>query len=256
MEKVEITGVNTNNLPMLSTKEKEELMIKIKEGDNNAREKFIQGNLRLVLSIIKRFYSKGENLDDLFQVGCIGLIKSIDNFDINQNVQFSTYAVPMIVGEIIRYLRDNNTIRVSRSMRDLAYKTLGIKERIYKEEQRDATIEEIAKELNATKEDIIMSLDAIQEPISLQEPAYSENTENIYIIDQVSDKKNTDELWTQNLAIAESMKKLSEKEKMIINKRFFEGRTQMEVADEIGISQAQVSRLERTAINHIKRIYR
>ena len=189
MEKVEITGVNTNNLPLLSTKEKEELMIKIKEGDNNAREKFIQGNLRLVLSIIKRFYSKGENLDDLFQVGCIGLIKSIDNFDINQNVQFSTYAVPMIVGEIRRYLRDNNTIRVSRSMRDLAYKTLGIKERIYKEEQRDATIEEIAKELNATKEDIIMSLDAIQEPISLQEPAYSENTENIYIIDQVSDKK-------------------------------------------------------------------
>ena len=256
MEKVEITGVNTNNLPLLSTKEKEELMIKIKEGDNNAREKFIQGNLRLVLSIIKRFYSKGENLDDLFQVGCIGLIKSIDNFDINQNVQFSTYAVPMIVGEIRRYLRDNNTIRGSRSMRDLAYKTLGIKERIYKEEQRDATIEEIAKELNATKEDIIMSLDAIQEPISLQEPAYSENTENIYIIDQVSDKKNTDELWTQNLAIAESMKKLSEKEKMIINKRFFEGRTQMEVADEIGISQAQVSRLERTAINHIKRIYR
>ena len=256
MEKVEITGVNTNNLPLLSTKEKEELMIKIKEGDNNAREKFIQGNLRLVLSIIKRFYSKGENLDDLFQVGCIGLIKSIDNFDINQNVQFSTYAVPMIVGEIRRYLRDNNTIRVSRSMRDLAYKTLGIKERIYKEEQRDATIEEIAKELNATKEDIIMSLDAIQEPISLQEPAYSENTENIYIIDQVSDKKNTDELWTQNLAIAESMKKLSEKEKMIINKRFFEGRTQMEIADEIGISQAQVSRLERTAINHIKRIYK
>ena len=194
MEKVEITGVNTNNLPLLSTKEKEELMIKIKEGDNNAREKFIQGNLRLVLSIIKRFYSKGENLDDLFQVGCIGLIKSIDNFDINQNVQFSTYAVPMIVGEIRRYLRDNNTIRVSRSMRDLAYKTLGIKEKIYKEEQRDATIEEIAKELNATKEDIIMSLDAIQEPISLQEPAYSENTENIYIIDQVSDKKNTDDI--------------------------------------------------------------
>ena len=256
MEKVEITGVNTNNLPLLSTKEKEELMIKIKEGDNNAREKFIQGNLRLVLSIIKRFYSKGENLDDLFQVGCIGLIKSIDNFDINQNVQFSTYAVPMIVGEIRRYLRDNNTIRVSRSMRDLAYKTLGIKERIYKEEQRDATIEEIAKELNATKEDIIMSLDAIQEPISLQEPAYSENTENIYIIDQVSDKKNTDELWTQNLAIAESMKKLSEKEKMIINKRFFEGRTQMEVAEEIGISQAQVSRLEKSAISHIKRIYK
>lgn len=256
MEKVEIAGVNTNNLPLLTAEEKEILMKKIKKGDEKAREEFIQGNLRLVLSIIKRFYCKGENLDDLFQVGCIGLIKSIDNFDTSQNVQFSTYAVPMIVGEIRRYLRDNNTIRVSRSMRDLAYKTLGVKERIYKEEQRDATIEEISKELKVSKEDIIMSLDAIQEPISLQEPVYSENTENIYIIDQVSDKKNTDELWTQNITIAESMKKLNEKEKMIINKRFFEGRTQMEVAEEIGISQAQVSRLERTAINHIKRIYK
>ena len=210
----------------------------------------------MVLSIIKRFYGKGENLDDLFQVGCIGLIKAIDNFDINQNVQFSTYAVPMIIGEIRRYLRDNNVIRVSRSMRDLAYKALGIKERIYKEQQRDASVEEIANELGIEKEEVIISLDAIQEPISLQEPAYSENTENIYIIDQVKDKKNTDELWTQNLTIAESMKKLNEKEKMIINKRFFEGRTQMEVAEEIEISQAQVSRLERTAINHIRRIYK
>ncbi len=256
MEKVEIAGVNTNNLPLLSLEEKEMLMKKIKNGDKEAREKFIQGNLRLVLSIIKRFYNKGENLDDLFQIGCIGLIKSIDNFDTTQNVQFSTYAVPMIIGEIRRYLRDNNTIRVSRSMRDLAYKALGIKDRICKEEKRDATIEEISKELKVSKEEIIMSLEAIQEPISLQEPAYSENTENIYIIDQVSDKKNTDELWTQNITIAESMKKLNEKEKMIINKRFFEGRTQMEVAVEIGISQAQVSRLERTAINHIKRIYK
>ena len=176
--------------------------------------------------------------------------------NINQNVQFSTYAVPMIIGEIRRYLRDNNAIRVSRSMRDLAYKALGIKERIYKEQQRDASVEEIANELGIEKEEVIISLDAIQEPISLQEPAYSENTENIYIIDQVKDKKNTDELWTQNLTIAESMKKLNEKEKMIINKRFFEGRTQMEVAEEIGISQAQVSRLERTAINHIRRIYK
>ena len=174
----------------------------------------------MVLSIIKRFYGKGENLDDLFQVGCIGLIKAIDNFDINQNVQFSTYAVPMIIGEIRRYLRDNNVIRVSRSMRDLAYKALGIKERIYKEQQRDASVEEIANELGIEKEEVIISLDAIQEPISLQEPAYSENTENIYIIDQVKDKKNTDELWTQNLTIAESMKKLNEKEKMIINKRW------------------------------------
>ena len=256
MNKVEIAGVNTSNLPLLYPEEKDILMKKIKDGDEKAREEFIRGNLRLVLSIIKRFYGKGENLDDLFQVGCIGLIKAIDNFDINQNVQFSTYAVPMIIGEIRRYLRDNNAIRVSRSMRDLAYKALGIKERIYKEQQRDASVEEIANELGIEKEEVIISLDAIQEPISLQEPAYSENTENIYIIDQVKDKKNTDELWTQNLTIAESMKKLNEKEKMIINKRFFEGRTQMEVAEEIGISQAQVSRLERTAINHIRRIYK
>lgn len=256
MNKVEIAGVNTSNLPLLSPEEKDILMKKIKDGDEKAREEFIRGNLRLVLSIIKRFYGKGENLDDLFQVGCIGLIKAIDNSDINQNVQFSTYAVPMIIGEIRRYLRDNNAIRVSRSMRDLAYKALGIKERIYKEQQRDASVEEIANELGIEKEEVIISLDAIQEPISLQEPAYSENTENIYIIDQVKDKKNTDELWTQNLTIAESMKKLNEKEKMIINKRFFEGRTQMEVAEEIGISQAQVSRLERTAINHIRRIYK
>ena len=256
MNKVEIAGVNTSNLPLLSPEEKDILMKKIKDGDEKAREEFIRGNLRLVLSIIKRFYGKGVNLDDLFQVGCIGLIKAIDNFDINQNVQFSTYAVPMIIGEIRRYLRDNNAIRVSRSMRDLAYKALGIKERIYKEQQRDASVEEIANELGIEKEEVIISLDAIQEPISLQEPAYSENTENIYIIDQVKDKKNTDELWTQNLTIAESMKKLNEKEKMIINKRFFEGRTQMEVAEEIGISQAQVSRLERTAINHIRRIYK
>ena len=256
MNKVEIAGVNTSNLPLLSPEEKDILMKKIKDGDEKAREEFIRGNLRLVLSIIKRFYGKGENLDDLFQVGCIGLIKAIDNFDFIHGVKFSTYAVPMIIGEIRRYLRDNNAIRVSRSMRDLAYKALGIKERIYKEQQRDASVEEIANELGIEKEEVIISLDAIQEPISLQEPAYSENTENIYIIDQVKDKKNTDELWTQNLTIAESMKKLNEKEKMIINKRFFEGRTQMEVAEEIGISQAQVSRLERTAINHIRRIYK
>jgi len=256
MSKVEIAGVNTSKLPLLSTQEKEVLMKKIKAGDENAREEFVHGNLRLVLSIIKRFYSKGENIDDIFQVGCIGLIKAIDNFDITQNVQFSTYAVPMIIGEIRRYLRDNNTIRVSRSLRDLAYKALSIKERIYRDEQREATVEEIAKELEVGKEDVIMSLDAIQDPVSLQEPAYSESTENIFIIDQVSDKKNTDELWTQNLTIAEILKKLNEKEKMIINKRFFEGRTQVEVAEEIGISQAQVSRLEKSALNHIRRIYK
>lgn len=256
IRKVEISGVDTSNLQALSNEERNELLKKLKHGDLEAREKFINGNLRLVLSVIQRFYNKGENVDDLFQVGCIGLIKAIDNFDMSQNVQFSTYAVPMIIGEIRRYLRDNNSIRVSRSIRDLAYKALGVKEKIYKEEQRETTIEEIAKQLEVSKEEIVISLDAIQEPISLQEPAYSENTENIYIIDQVKDKKNTDELWTQNITIAESMKRLNEKERMIINKRFFEGRTQIEVAEEIGISQAQVSRLERTAINHIKRIYK
>lgn len=256
MNKVEISGVNTSNLPLLSAEEKETLMIKIKNGDEEARREFINGNLRLVLSIIKRFYGRGENLDDLFQVGCIGLIKAIDNFDVAQNVQFSTYAVPMIVGEIRRYLRDNSSIRISRSIRDLAYKALAIKERINREEEREATIEEIAKELQVEKEEVIMSLDAIQEPISLQEPAYSENADNLYIMDQVGDKKNTDEAWTQRLTILEAMKKLNEKEKSIIQKRFFEGRTQVEVADEIGISQAQVSRLEKTAINHIRRIYR
>ncbi len=256
MNKVEISGVNTSKLPLLSTEEKEVLMRKIKQGDEKARQTFIQGNLRLVLSIIKRFYSKGENLDDIFQVGCVGLIKAIDNFDISQNVQFSTYAVPMIIGEIRRYLRDNNTIRVSRSVRDLAYRILNMKERINREEQREPSIEEMAKELEVSKEEIIMSLDAIQEPISLQEPTYCENADNICLIDQVSDKKNTDERWTQNIAILEAMKKLNDKEKMIINKRFFEGRTQMEVAEEIGISQAQVSRLERTAISHIRRIYK
>ena len=256
MNKVEISGVNTAKLPLLSSEEKINLMKRIKQGDEEARQEFVNGNLRLVLSIIKRFYGRGENVDDLFQVGCIGLIKAIDNFDISQNVQFSTYAVPMIVGEIRRYLRDNNTIRVSRSVRDLAYKALGIKDRIYKEQEREATITEIANELGVTKEDVIMSLDAIQEPISLQEPVYSENTENIYVMDQFGDKKNTDEIWTQNITIAEAMKRLNQKEKMIINKRFFEGRTQVEVADEIGISQAQVSRIERTAINHIRRIYK
>ena len=256
INKVEICGVNTSKLPLLSKEEKEELLIKIKNGDKEAREKFINGNLRLVLSVIKRFSGRGENADDLFQVGCIGLIKAMDNFDLNQNVQFSTYAVPMIIGEIRRYLRDNNQIRVSRSVRDLAYKTLGIKDKILKTEQREATIEEIAKELGVEKEEIVFSLDAIAEPLSLQEPAYSEGTENIYIMDQVKDTKNTDENWTENLTISESMKKLNDKEKMIINKRFYEGRTQVEVADEIGISQAQVSRLEKSAIQHIRKTYK
>ena len=254
--KVEICGLDTSKIPVLTSTEKTELFIRMKNGDKEARNIFINGNLRLVLSVIKRFYGRGENADDLFQVGCIGLIKAMDNFDLNQNVQFSTYAVPMIIGEIRRYLRDNNTIRVSRSVRDLAYKALAIKEKMIKENQKEPTIEEIAKELGIDKEEIAFSLDAIQEPVSLQEPVYGDGTENLYIMDQVKDNKNTDEYWAENITILEAMKKLNEKEKMIINKRFFEGRTQVEVAEEIGISQAQVSRLEKSAIEHIRRIYK
>ena len=256
IKKVEICGVDTSKLPLLSSEEKNELLYKIKNGDQLARDKFINGNLRLVLSVIKRFYGRGENVDDLFQVGCIGLIKAMDNFDLNQNVQFSTYAVPMIIGEIRRYLRDNNPIRVSRSVRDLAYKTLAIKERMIKENQTEPTIEELAKQLGVDKEEIAFSLDAIQEPISLHEPVYGDGTEKLYVLDQISDTKNTDEKWTEELSLLEAMKKLNQKEKMIVDKRFFQGRTQIEVADEIGISQAQVSRLEKSAINHIKRIYK
>ena len=255
INKVEITSVNTSKLPVLSEEEKDILLKKIKNGDKKAREKFINGNLRLVLSVVQRFGGRGETADDLFQIGCVGLIKAIDNFDPNLNVKFSTYGVPMIIGEIRRHLRDNNPIRVSRSIRDLAYKALQIKEKIYKEEQRDANIEEIAKELNVPKEDIIVSLDAIQNPISLHEPAYNENSDNITVIDQIKDNKNTDELWAEKITIAEAMKKLNEREKNIITRRIFEGKTQMEVADEIGISQAQVSRLEKNAIERIKKIY-
>ncbi|MEI3357069.1 MAG: RNA polymerase sporulation sigma factor SigG [Clostridia bacterium] len=254
--KVEICGVNTSKLPLLSKKEKEELFIKIKEGDNQARTEFINGNLRLVLSVIQRFYGRGEAADDLFQVGCVGLIKAIDNFDLSQNVQFSTYAVPMIIGEVKRYLRDNNSIRVSRSVRDLAYKAIQFKERYTKEKGKEPTIEEIAKELGVEREEIAFSFDAIQNRISLQEPIYNDGTENIYIIDQIKDTKNTDELWTENMTIAGALEKLNDKEKMIVSKRFFDGRTQMEVAEEIGISQAQVSRLEKSAIAHIKRLYK
>ena len=254
--KVEISGVNTSKLPVLSNEEKNILLRKIKDGDTNAREKFVNGNLRLILSVIKRFKNRGENVDDLFQIGCIGLIKAIDNFDLSQNVQFSTYAVPMIIGEIRRYLRDNNSIRVSRSIRDLAYKALAIKEKILREENREATVEEIAKQLNVEKETVAMSFDAIQDPVSLQEPAFNDGTDNVYILDQVKDTKNTDELWAENITVAEAMEKLNDKEKSIINKRFFEGRTQMEVAEEIGISQAQVSRIEKNAIDRIKRLYK
>ena len=254
--KVEICGVNTSKLPLLSKEEKEELFVKIKAGDEEARNKFINGNLRLVLSVIQRFCGRGESADDLFQVGCVGLIKAIDNFDLSQNVQFSTYAVPMIIGEVKRYLRDNNSIRVSRSVRDLAYKVIQFKERYLKENGKEPKIEEIAKELGVEKEEIGFSIDAIQDPVSLQEPIYNDGTENIYIIDQIRDSKNTDEHWTEKMTIEGALNRLNKKEKTIVTKRFFDGKTQMEVADEIGISQAQVSRLEKTAIEHIKRFYK
>ena len=256
INKVEICGVNTSKLPILSNEEKKELLIKIKQGDKEAREKFIQGNLRLVLSVVQRFSGRSESADDLFQIGCIGLIKAIDNFDITQEVQFSTYGVPMIIGEIRRYLRDNNIVRVSRSIRDLAYKTIQVRERLTKETGKEPSIEMIAKELEVEPEEIAFSLDAIQDPVSLQEPVYNDGADSIYIMDQVKDVKNTDELWAENITILEAMKKLNDKEKTILNKRFFDGRTQMEVAEEIGISQAQVSRLEKSAIAHIKRIWK
>ena len=256
INKVEIASVNTAKLPVLTNKEKNELLIKIKNGNTEAREKFIYGNLRLVLSIIQRFNGRGENIDDLFQVGCVGLIKAIDNFDTSLNVQFSTYAVPMIIGEIRRHLRDNNPITVSRSMRDLAYKALQVKEKLLKENQKEPSIEDIAKELGIDKEEIVISLDSIQDPISLQEPVYNDDSDNLYVMDQVKDSKNTDELWTENLSLAEAMKKLNSREKSIIARRFFDGRTQMEVAEEIGISQAQVSRLEKSAIERIRKFYK
>lgn len=251
--KVEICGVNTSKLPTLTKKEKDELFIKIKEGDTEAREKFIYGNLRLVLSVIQRFNNRGENADDLFQVGCIGLIKAIDNFDLSQGVQFSTYAVPMIIGEIRRYLRDNNSIRVSRSLKDIAYKALHIKERLVNENSREPTISEIAKEMELPKEDVVFALDAIADPISLFDPIYHDGGEAIYVMDQVRDTKNVDENWLENIALSEAMKHIGEREKHILNLRFFQGRTQMEVAEEIGISQAQVSRLEKNALKQLRK---
>ncbi len=256
INRVEIANVNTSKLQLLTSSETKELFNKVKEGDKEAREKLINGNLRLVLSVIQRFCGRGENADDLFQVGCVGLIKAIDNFDTSLDIQLSTYAVPMIIGEIRRYLRDNNMVRVSRSVRDLAYKVLQVKERISREKGKEPTIEEIAKELEVEKEEVVLSLDAIQDPVSLQEPVYNDGAESLYIMDQVKDKKNTDENWAENITMNEALKKLNDKERMIIDKRFFLGRTQMEVAEEIGISQAQVSRLEKTAIDHIKRLYK
>jgi len=251
--KVEICGVNTSKLPVLSNERKKELFERIKQGDQKAREEFINGNLRLVLSVIQRFYNRGEYVDDLFQVGCIGLIKSIDNFDTSQNVKFSTYAVPMIIGEIRRYLRDNNSIRVSRSLKDIAYKALQARERISGSRGREATISEIAGELDLPLEDVVLALEAIQDPVSLFDAVYNDGGDAIYVMDQVKDEKNNDERWTEIINIREAMNKLSERERMIINMRFFDGRTQMEVAEEIGISQAQVSRLEKTALMHMRK---
>ncbi len=256
INKVEICGVNTSKLPVLSNEEKNELLKRIKNGDEEARNQFINGNLRLVLSVIQRFNNRGEHADDVFQIGCIGLIKAIDNFDLSQNVQFSTYAVPMIIGEVRRYLRDNNSIRVSRSVRDLAYKSLQFKERFLKENNREPTIQEIAQELGVEKEEIAYSFDAIQDPVSLQEPVYNDGSESIFVMDQVKDTKNTDELWVENMTMMQAMSKLNEKERNIIVRRYFDGRTQMEVAEEIGISQAQVSRLEKSALDHIKKTYK
>ncbi len=253
INKVEICGVNTSKLPTLSKQEKDALLQKIKSGDKNAREEFVKGNLRLVLSVIQRFASRGENPDDLFQVGCIGLIKAIDNFDLTQNVQFSTYAVPMIIGEIRRYLRDNNVIRVSRSLKDIAYKALRVREKLVNQNAKEPTIEEIAKHLDLPKENVVFALDAISAPISLFEPVYHDGGEAIYVMDQVKDEKNTDESWLENIAINEAMKHLGEREKHILNLRFFQGRTQMEVAAEIGISQAQVSRLEKSALKQMRK---
>ncbi len=251
--RVEICGVNTSELPVLNPKQKKELLEKALSGDKKSRDDFVYANLRLVLSIIQSFNNRGEYVDDLFQVGCVGLIKALDNFDIKQGVQFSTYAVPMIVGEIKRYLRDNNSIRVSRSVRDIAYKALSFREKFIAENSKDPTIEEIAKYLELPKEEVLFALDAIQDPMSLFEPIYQDGGESLTILDQIKDNKNRDSKWVENLAISEGMSKLQNRERNIINLRFFEGKTQMEVADEIGISQAQVSRLEKNALKNIRK---
>lgn len=249
--KVEICGVNTADLKLLSEAEKMDLLKKSQAGDSNARDELVKGNLRLVLSVVQRFSNRGENMDDLFQVGCIGLIKAIDNFDTNMDVRFSTYAVPMVIGEIRRYLRDNNSVRVSRSMRDTAYKAMQIKERIMSEQGREANVEEIAAELGIRKEDVVLALEAIVEPVSIYESVYSDGGDTIYVMDQLGDK-NDDNNWIDEILLKEEIQKLSPREKRILTLRFMQGKTQMEVANEVGISQAQVSRLEKGALNKIK----
>ncbi len=250
--KVEICGVNTSELPLLSNEEKEALFARIRQGDAQAREQYIKGNLRLVLSVIKRFPNTSENVDDLFQIGCVGLIKAIDNFDETLNVKFSTYAVPMIIGEIRRFLRDNNSIRVSRSLRDIAYKAIYAREQMMKDKTKEPTIEEIAKAIGLDPEEVVAALDAIQSPVSLYDPVYTEGGDTLYVMDQISDKKNKEENWVEELSLGEAMKRLNQRENYIIQLRFFQGKTQMEVAREIGISQAQVSRLEKSALKSMR----
>ena len=249
--KVELCGVNTSKLPLLKNAEMRELIAAAQSGDMAARDKLINGNLRLVLSVIQKFSGRGESMDDLFQVGCIGLVKSIDNFDIRQNVRFSTYAVSMIIGETRRYLRDNNSIRISRSVRDTAYKAMQVKERLIAENQREPTVEEIAKALSLPREEVVTALEAIVEPVSLYEPVYSDGGDTIYVLDQVGDH-NDDRNWLDEIALKEAINHLNEREKKILDLRFFKGKTQIEVSNEIGISQAQVSRLEKGALQQIK----
>ena len=250
--KVSICGVDTSKLPVLKETEKEKLLLEVKNGSKTAREQLISGNLRLVLSVIQRFTGRGENLDDLFQVGCIGLIKSIDNFDVPQNVKFSTYAVPMIIGEIRRYLRDNNPIRVSRSIKDTAYRAMQVKERLMAQKQTEPTVEEIAKELGIPTVDVVIALESIVSPMSLYDPVYSDGGDTIYVLDQVGDN-NDDKNWLEEISFREAIKNLSSREKNILSLRFMQGKTQMEVSQEIGISQAQVSRLEKSALERIKK---
>ena len=251
--KVEICGVNTAQLPVLSSEEMEQLFRRCRAGEEEAREKLVEGNLRLVLSVIQRFASRGENADDLFQVGCVGLIKAVDNFDVTQNVKFSTYGVPTIIGEIRRYLRDNSAIRVSRSMRDTAYRVLQAKEKLQRQSQREPTVEQIAQELDIPREEVVLAMDAVVDPVSLFEPVYSDSGDAVCVMDQVRDTKNTDEDWLEHIALKEAMSHLSEREQHILALRFCDGKTQMEVSAEIGISQAQVSRLEKSAIQCIKK---
>ncbi|WP_164215384.1 RNA polymerase sporulation sigma factor SigG [Virgibacillus sp. YIM 98842] len=252
--KVEICGVDTSKLPVLTNEEMRELFIRMQQHDDlSAREELVNGNLRLVLSVIQRFNNRGEYVDDLFQVGCIGLMKSIDNFDLSHNVRFSTYAVPMIIGEIRRYLRDNNPIRVSRSLRDIAYKALQVREKLINKTSKEPTAMEIAEEMDLPHSDIVFAMEAIQDPVSLFEPIYNDGGDPIYVLDQISDDKDKDSTWLDKLSLKEGMYQLNDREKMILNKRFFQGKTQMEVAEEIGISQAQVSRLEKAAISQMNK---